>query len=119
MILTHVRPRTISGLAIKLGFGRAEIALWSLRYDHFSDQEPLPLLVSLDGLVGIAESICDLMVGTEPNLPFFYLLKSKWRDRENLSKRLNQCWMTAEPAEQATFAISDFAITISEDGQSW
>src|SRR5207245_1697857 len=88
----------------------------SKRYDHFSDQEPLPLLVSLDGLVGIAESICDLMVGTEPNLPFFYLLKSKWRDRENLSKRLNQCWITAEPAEQATFAISDFAITISEDG---
>jgi len=79
-------------------------------------KNPLPLLVSLYGLVGIAESIRDLMVGTEPNLPFFYLLKSKWRDRENLSKRLNQCWMTAEPAEQATFAISDFAITISEDG---
>src|SRR5436189_58188 len=35
-----VLPRTISGLAIKLGFGRAEIALWSLRYDYFSDQEP-------------------------------------------------------------------------------
>ena len=40
VVLAHVRPRTITGPAIILGFGRAEIALWSLRYDYFSDQEP-------------------------------------------------------------------------------
>ena len=39
----------------------------------------LPLLESFDGLVGIAESICDLPIGTEPYLPLFYLIKSKWR----------------------------------------